>query len=130
MPLTKYEKTMKTQLTLGDLIRLLDQVEKPETPVRFDFARFKPKDLDSYRGYYDQLALGWGEMEKERTVEEMLVMCRQAVGNTFEGYKGGLYTMRLSTPLWVANYGDCHDTAIVGVVDAGWQVIIETAFQA
>lgn len=125
-----YANTMKTQLTLGDLIRLLDRVEKPETEVRFDFARFVPKDLDSYRGYYDQLAMGWHESEKPVTVAALLVMCRQAVGNTFEGYKGGRYTMRLTTPLWVANWGDCHDTAIVGVLDVGWQVIIETAFQA
>ena len=130
MPLPNYENTMKTQLTLGDMIRLLDRVEKPETTVRFDFGRLKPRELDSYRGYYDQLALGWWESEKDVTVAELLVECRKAVGNTFDGYKGGEYKMTLSTPLWVANYGDCHDTAIVGVVDAGWQVVIETAFQA
>jgi len=103
----------------------------PQTDVRFDFARFEPRKLDSYRGYYDHLALGWSERTEEKvTVASLLAECRLAVGSHYTGYKGGEYKMLLSRPLWVANWGDCHDTAIVGVVDAGWQVVIETAFQA
>lgn len=44
------------------------------------------------------------------------------------GYKGGEFGVGESTPVWVANWGDCHDTAIVGIVDGGYQAIIETAY--
>lgn len=120
---------MTTQVNLGELIKLLKQVKKPKTTVRFNFAYFKPTNFQSYRGYHDHLALGWEESDKEITVAELLTQCRLAVNKSYAGYKGGEYTMTLATPLWVANRGNCHNTAIVGIVDVGWQVIIETTFK-
>lgn len=116
---------MKRQITLGQLIQLLSHVD-PKKEVRFDFARFTPGSLDSYRGYYGQLALSWGEDTK--TAGDLLKECRETVGKVMQGYKGGDFTMHESTPVWVANYGDCHDTALVGVEDS-YSVILETAYQ-
>jgi len=116
---------MKEQLTLGQLIFLLSRC-KPESTVRYDFARFTPKGLDSYRGYYEQLALGYGE--EEITVETLLKICRDKVGATVTGYKGGEFDVGESTHVWMANWGDCHDTAIVGVIDNEWCVILATAY--
>jgi hypothetical protein len=69
--------------------------------------------LMSYRGYYDQLALGTGT--EVRTVVEVLDDCRSAIGRTFEGYKGGNFTMRPHTPVWADEYGQYSSNAIVGV---------------
>lgn len=55
-------------------------------------------------------------------------MLRSAVGAAFEGYKGGVFTMSRHTPVWVANYGNAGNTAVVGVRDLGYLVIIETAY--
>lgn len=55
-----FDAGMKKQLTLGEFIFLLDRINKGAT-VRFDFERFVPTTIDSYRGYYEQLALGFKE---------------------------------------------------------------------
>lgn len=61
---------------------------------------------DSYRGYYDQLAF---EPSPSSTAGEMLVHARNALGKTFEGYKGGRYTMRERTTVNIAEWGCCGD---------------------
>lgn len=56
----------------------------------------------SYRGYYDDLAF---EPLENATVKEMLACARSAVGKTFEGYKGGSYTMGLYSTVYLSEYG-------------------------
>lgn len=116
---------MKLQLKLGEMIFLLSRIN-PGASVRYDFGPFTPKGLDSYRGYYEQLALGHGE--EKITVSQLLALLRDAVGKTFTGWKGGDYDMGESTHMWVANRGECHSTAIVGIIDCEYQAVIETAF--
>lgn len=58
-----------------------------------------------------------------------LQMLKGAVGKTFMGYKGGDFVMSRQTPVWVANYGDAGHTAVIGVVDDGYQVILITALR-
>lgn len=121
---------MKNQLNLGQLISLLEICEQ-DSKVRYDFGRFEPTHIDSYRGYYDQLALSFVESkydEDQMTVSRLLKILNEAVGHIYMGYKGGEYTMTKKTPVWVANYGDCHDTAIIGVIDDGYIVVIETGY--
>ena len=36
----------------------------------------------------------------------VLAMCKGAMGEVFQGYKGGDYQMGRNTPVWIANYGD------------------------
>ena len=38
-------------------------------------------------------------------VSELLTECKAAMGQVFEGYKGGNYVMGALTPIWVAYYG-------------------------
>jgi hypothetical protein len=117
---------MKQQLTLGQFIFLLERAN-PEAEVQYDFCGYTPSTFDSYRGFYEQLALGVSTGTVR--VRHILSRANECLGKTFQGYKGGDYTMADTTPLWVANYRECHDTAIVGVIDCDWRVIIETAFQ-
>ena len=89
-----------TQLTLGEMI---------------DFLKTLPGDaeieglgkLDSYRGYYSDLA--FSPTKDKRKVEELLEVCQSVMGQVFTGYKGGDYVMGALTPLWVASYGNCGD---------------------
>ena len=88
----------KTQMTLGKLIAVLESLPT-DTPVANLF------DFDSYRGYYEDLALSLGE--GTRQAGELLTDCRECMGEVFCGYKGGEYMMGATTPLWVADYGRC-----------------------
>lgn len=122
------------QLSLGEFIDLLEaypEDKRAEDACYFDFGFLTPTGLDSYRGYYDQLAMGFAETETypEPTVATVLKWCQEAVGKEYTGYKGGEFTMSRSTPLWVANYGKSGSTAIVGrVADVTHAFVIKTAY--
>jgi hypothetical protein len=116
-------------MTLGELIAALEKATKAELrdhvsttasdrPVYFDWCDFVPGSLDSYRGYYDHLAISI-EKDCNTTVGTLLAACREALGKTYQGYKGGQYTMDADTPVWVANWGDCRGWGIAKVEDDG-----------
>lgn len=129
------------QISLGELI---SEIEKHDLKTNsgeikticFDFGTAIPTKLDSYRGYYDELALGYklsgydndsGHFD-ECKADEFLKHLKSAIGKEYTGWKGGDYIMNENTPLWVANPGNCGDTIIVGVLDKGYTFIILTAF--
>lgn len=113
--------------TLGALTETLSRRD-PDEEVFFDFAHFIPSGIDSYRGFYDRLAIGYGEPNHYRTVAGLVADLRKANGAVFTGYKGGEYKMVSSTPIWVANRGESWSTAIVGIADCSWATIIRTAW--
>lgn len=112
------------QVTLGQLIAALEGCD-PTHSVEFDFCQFVPTDFDSYRGYYEQLAIGYEE-HGTTTVAELLAGAKDALGSDFQGYKGGTFRMHAGTPIWVSNYGRCHSTAITGLIADGYSVILTT----
>jgi hypothetical protein len=114
-------------INLGKLIDLLDARPK-EHQVYFDFCSQVPATLASYRGYYDQLAIGFRN-DPVRTVASLLEELRAADGKVFVGYKGGDYTMTRRTRVWVANYGCTGSTGITRIADCEWATIIETAWE-
>lgn len=57
----------------------------------------------SYRGYYEQLAF---EPTPDVAVSDMLSSARSALGATYEGWKGGNYTMDEHTQCWLAWEGE------------------------
>jgi hypothetical protein len=120
----------KGQLSLGMLIEAIEGCEK-DVNVVYDFGYMCPTSIDSWRGSYSELALNYESFkseDKELTRDRFIVMLKDAVGKTFTGYKGGDFTMTEETPIWVANYGESCNTAVVGVHDAGWQIVILTAY--
>lgn len=135
------------QLTLGELILKLEAVlqhrqmlegYEPDKHcnVVFDFEYLFPTGFDSWRGIYRELALNFysNPRNAEKRVDpfklsEFLKLCRETVGKTFEGYKGGEYTMSRQTPIWVANYGNSGDTALIDVVDAEYEIILITGYR-
>lgn len=116
------------QMTLGAFVDALAAAE-PERSVYFDWCRLTPTCFDSYRGYYDQLALGVA-LHGNVTAGALAGAAKRAIGTTFEGWKGGDYKMTRSTPLWVDNPGEATGTQIVGVRDDGWAIIIQTKADA
>ena len=117
------------RLNLGELIDLLKTRPKKE-PVRFDFGWLVPTACQSYRGYYEDLAIGFTEerVYPDPMVAVVLKDLKAAVGKTFMGYKGGAYMMTRESRVWVANYGNVSDTAITGIEDYEGTTILRTAW--
>ena len=122
-------------VTLGWLAQELARVDREPMPeyvsvptrrVLFDWNRLTPRGINSYRGFYDHLAIGFTMSDEPRDLSDLAEECQRAIGQTFHGWKGGDYKMREDTPVWVANYGDCASWGISGVRDEGWCAILET----
>lgn len=84
-------------MNLGELITALEACD-PAVVLAEGFGR-----PCSWRGSYDELAF---EPAQNVTVGSMLDYARSAAGASFDGYKGGLYTMDLGTPCHVAAWGE------------------------
>lgn len=124
-------------ITLGELIAKLEAIplkhhrdfdnSDDDVKVIFDFPDQYPTILDSWRGVYAELAMGYCDNE-EKLLKDLLADCKSAVGKEFSGYKGGEFVMGKSTPIWVANYGDSGNTAIVDVIHDSSRVILVTSY--
>lgn len=82
---------------LGVLIKFLRTLPEDKI-IKHGFG--KPR---SYRGYYEELAF---EPEENVTAGSMLCHATSALGEKFEGYKGGEYTMQVYTDCYIAEYGE------------------------
>lgn len=131
--------TVYGTMSLGGLINALAKLPKQDRDV---YLRWRPDDvydrwflhpttLDSYRGYYDHLALGWAENVDEdmRSVASLVERLRAADGERFTGWKGGTYRMNLETPVWADNCGKGAGVQIVGVRDDDWCVRLLTSVE-
>lgn len=85
-------------MKLGELIRILEK-QPLSKKVKFGFGK-----AASYRGYYEQVAF---QPKRDVDVHFMLMHAKIALGNTFNGYKGGRFTMTEDTIVNIANSGHC-----------------------
>lgn len=107
------EKRQKTQMTLGKLIKLLEQMNPEDKIICSTDTSIRFTSFDSYRGYYEDLALGYiaADYYDERTndtintVGQFLAEAKSCLNKNFYGWKGGEFLMTENTPLWVANNG-------------------------
>ena len=83
-------------MRLNELIKRLEAADPTHT-VRWGFG-----EPASYRGYYEDVAFVPAE---DTTVGEMLQHARGALGQTFEGYKGGEYLCNDYTDCWISHWG-------------------------
>jgi hypothetical protein len=109
------------QLTLGEFLAKLENAYS-DAEVVFEDGKYAGT-FRSYRGYYDHLALSRSDEPKTAGLVHMLA--RDAVGQTYKGYKGGAFTMTKMTPLWAAEYGEGGDR-IVDVTVTRSRVLIHT----
>lgn len=131
------------QLTLGKILSKLKPIVElhstlvhdesgrigVDPEVYFDFEQSFPISINSWRGSYNELALGFENIhtnEKPMKLTAFNNMMNEAIGKTFYGYKGGEFTMFEETPVWVDNYGKCGNRAVIDVVDTGERVLIIT----
>lgn len=92
-----------SQYSLGELIAAL-KAEDPDKMVPLGFG-----NPHSYRGYYEQLAF---EPQRDRTVGDMLADAQSALGATYQGWKGGDFTMTESTDVWLSLRGEAYAETI------------------
>lgn len=134
------------QITLGELIKQIEGMgvnTDPDGPfegkpkyVKFDFGTAIPTKLDSWRGAYDEIALGYkltgydddSSHMDEITAEDLLKELKAAIGKTYTGWKGGDFVMSESTPIWVANPGNSGETGIIAAYDDSFRIILMTSF--
>jgi hypothetical protein len=96
------------QMTLGGLIGRLEELSDTEVDAF--------SGPQSYRGYYCDLA--FEKVEGKISAADLLTMCKGAMGEVYQGYKGGEYQMGRNTPVWIASYGCCGQR-ILGIRDDG-----------
>ena len=96
---------------LGELIKWLEQ-QDGEKVVPHGFG--KP---GSYRGYYEDVAF---EPAQNVSFASMLEHAKSALGATFQGYKGGDFTMNEYTDCWIAEYGTSQGDKIGPTIKALW----------
>lgn len=114
---------------LGDLIDTLEWFPSG-MPIQFKGSD-GPLCFRSWRGDYSHLTLNFDSRTPNHTcdVAALLRAARDADGATFEGYKGGDFTMNLSTPVWADDYGDSYGWAVIGVVVRDGELFILTERQ-
>ena len=101
----------------------------PDLPVLLDGQPVGP--YHSWRGDYSEIALGWQEWDRQQaavqTVGELLAATRGAIGETFDGWKGGLYTMFEWTNVYAEQLGKCSGRrpCRIEVVERSGQEIVD-----
>lgn len=88
---------------LGQLIEALEAADQDHV-CPMGFAR-----PHSYRGFYEDLAF---EPEPNMRVADMLACAKSALGETFQGWKGGDYKMHEYTTCWLAERGESNGDGI------------------
>lgn len=99
-------------MTLDEVIETLKRF-----PKDFVFERGFERP-HSYRGYYDQLAF---EPAENVRAALMLQLAERALGQTFEGYKGGSYVMDGGVDCHLAHYGSCGEPLTTYFFEANGQ---------
>lgn len=121
-------------MTIGELKEIL-KTAKPDQNVYFDFCNCRPTTIDSWRGSYDEPALGWtptgysanaADEMKQTTVKELLDELDKGTSNCYSGWKGGDYHYDDYSPLHIDNSGDYTSTEIDRVEVDDFYVIIHT----
>lgn len=98
-----------TQMTLGRLIARLKSIVSPTVEA---FGR-----PHSYRGYYRDLA--FERRPGRMTTHAAILVCEACLDKTFEGYKGGDFTMNSGAPVWFAEWGRSDGHRVISLNNNG-----------
>ena len=127
--MVRHDEEGRCVTTLGKLVDTL-AAYPDEAPVKLNGE--SPTSIDSYRGYYEHLAIStsredkqpkqskalrsqpsdWSDADTERvligsqaTVADVIQALDLCIGSTFMGYKGGDFTMDGGTLMFAAPWG-------------------------
>lgn len=127
------------QMNLGQMIKKLEAillVEKDDDlKMALDFGYLYPSGIGSWRGAYEELAIRYGAADyieggkNEMKATGFLQILKGTVGKTFEGYKGGGFEMAESTPVWVGDHDEAHNTAVIDIVSIDFRIYIMTGYR-
>lgn len=110
-------------MTIDSLTEVIAALPDRTIPVVFDYDTDQSvSDIDSYRGYYADLALT--PDTDIISAEQLYVKLKQAHGAEFTGYKGGEFVMDGDTPLWAAYYGSTGPAIVDAKVIDGRLVLV------
>ena len=108
-----------------DIREVIEKLKKmpSDRNVFFNFCHCVPTTVDSWRGIYSELALGWDmpSYDKIITVAGLIKELESAITQ-----KGGDFSYNLDSPLHIDNPGKYTLTEIEDIVDVEWGVIIIT----
>lgn len=96
-----------SQMTLGKFISELEKLPSEKQIENICSPH-------SYRGYYSDLS--FKKHDGVQTVKTLLNTCKDCLGKTFTGYKGGDFIMDEDTPLWIAEYSRTG-VKIMGIIE-------------
>jgi len=113
----KYQGDM---ITLGALKDWLEKIPK-DALIIFNDGN-SPGIFDSYRGYYDQIAVNRSTAVPDADIFYEQVV--NAIGSTHTGWKGGEYKMTKETPIWVSKTGEASGVGIVGMEHNGTDAVL------
>lgn len=121
------------QLNLGELIDKLKECEitPDHSGLCFDFMGLEPTgEICSWRGIFSQLAIVCGttwDFPHKMSVPDFIKILEDAIGKTYEGWKGGGCFAQRDTPVWVViDPSQSGETVITDVYDNGYEVILYT----
>lgn len=117
-------------ITIGELLEKLYAVQDREAEVIYDFCNLMPTKVESWRAVYAEPALGWKPRSYKYnnvTVAMLIEELEKGIdGRVYFGWKGGEYRYTKDSLLHVDNSGEWSDTALTGLIDCGYQVILTT----
>ena len=97
--------------SIGELIEIIERLDKPLDVMVNGFFLAKDSELCSYRGYYYHLCLV-PKLESTdydnnlMNTDDLLKMLKASIGETYTGYKGGEFDMDSDTLLYTAEDSD------------------------
>lgn len=100
-------------LAIGEMLKKLNNFNDDEK-VTFSDGKFFDGTYDSYRGYYEDMYLGWDDEDKGfNTVGQLKETLNKALDDGgMTGYKGGEFSINNSTLVWFSNYGSTGDMIV------------------
>lgn len=122
-------------MKIGAVIEKLEKC-KPDARVFYNFGYICPTCIDSWRGSYDEPALGYrvayqsplkNDEGEPPTVKELLAELKGAIepGNFFCGWKGDdSYSFNADSELHIDNGGESTGTELIDVINRGYKAVL------
>ena len=119
-------KSSAGNLTIESMLDKLSQHDNSDT-ITFSNGEFLDGSFGSYRGYYEDLSIGYSDKDQGfNTVKDLKDILNKALDKgIMYGYKGGEFSIDEDTLVWLAGYSDLGDM-IVGVAEVNGDVMIIT----
>lgn len=121
-------KASAGNLTIGETLEKL-YAFNGEEKITLTNGKFLDGTFDSYRGYYEDLAIGFSSDDKGfNTVGGLKDVLTKALDDgEMYGYKGGEYSIMDSTLVWLGNYGTTFEAEmLIDIQKVNGQIFVIT----